>query len=145
MAWVWPVLLGVAAAVGGAFLTGKLDFLSAPQAASMISKARDALDQNKLDLALGLAAQAADADPRMAAPAALIAARAMLAQAQSQSESLALATARDAEGKLAGIAEDQLDPADQNLLKVARGRLSLITRTGMAQAIEGLKSLPKTS
>ncbi|MBM4097336.1 MAG: tetratricopeptide repeat protein [Planctomycetes bacterium] len=143
LAWVWPVLLGVAAAVAGAFLTGKLDFLSPPQAASLIARARDALDQNKVDLALGLAAQAADADPRMAAPAALVAARAMLAQAQSQSESLALATARDAEAKLAGIAEDQLDQADQNLLKVARGRLSLITRTGMDQAIAGLKSLPE--
>ena len=142
-AWAWPLFLGALAAVALALIGGKLELFGPPSAITQLTKGREALEQNKIDLALGLAAQVADSDPKLAAPAALLSARALLVQAQSQSETLAQATARDAEGKLAGIAEDQLDPADQNLLKVARGRLSLITRTGLDAAINGLKALPE--
>lgn len=142
-AWAWPVFLGVFAAAALALVGGKLELFGPPSATAQLAKGREALEQNKIDLALGLAAQVADSDPKLAAPAALLSARALLIQAQSQSDALAQATARDAEGKLAGIAEDQLDPADQNLLKVARGRLSLITRTGLEAAANGLKELPE--
>lgn len=140
--WVWAVFWGGLGALILALVNGNLELLGPPSGIALLAKGREALDQNKPDLALGLAAQAADADPKYAAPAALLSARALLAQAQSQSESIGLATARDAEGKLSGLADDQLDIADQALLKVARGRLSLLTRSGVEAAINGLKDVP---
>ena len=144
-AWAWPLFLGGIAALVAAVLMGKLELIGPPSAQRLLTQGREALDQNKPEVAISLASQVAETDPRLTASASLLVARAMLIQAASQSEVLAVTTAQAAGKKLQGVAEDQLANDELPLLQIARGRISLITKLNMAEEIARLKTLPEDS
>ncbi len=141
-AWAWPLFLGGIAALVAAVLMGKLELIGPPSAQRLLTQGREALDQNKPEVAISLASQVAETDPRLTASASLLVARAMLIQAASQSEVLAVTTAQAAGKKLQGVAEDQLANDELPLLQIARGRISLITKLNVAEEIARLKTLP---